>query len=353
MKQTMITAIVGSIILVLSVPALGHFAITYYDNYNYETDQWDGWIGPTPMDAWDAKYLADDTSGNTVFTDHKLDTIAVFDLRNGFASKDGHATGGTEDWNPVQSNGDNSNPNSPHHVFAAVFKGLIYLEEGDTLMVASDDDVFVYLDDDASPVLSIPIISFFLTDSIIVSAAQEGLHTITVKYIERQDIHSGIEMKLNGEHLQNAEAFIDIKPGSCPNPFNPKSKGSVPVAFVSTESFDATSVDPTTVILFGPNGEAYPLEETEDVDSTEPYDNGGCDDCFDAEANFNCVVNEEDAYCGDGYTDRVVKFLTQDLVAAIGPQEAGACVKLTVTGQTYDGVPISGSDFMVIKKEIK
>ena len=37
---------------------------------------------------------------------------------------------------------------------------------------------------------------------------------------------------------------IDIKPGSCPNPINVKSKGVLPVAVVGNSSFDVTQVDP-------------------------------------------------------------------------------------------------------------
>jgi hypothetical protein len=55
-------------------------------------------------------------------------------------------------------------------------------------------------------VLSVPFVSHFGTDSMNVTAAQEGYHTITVKYIERINDHSGIEITVNGEHLQNAEA---------------------------------------------------------------------------------------------------------------------------------------------------
>ncbi|TKJ35764.1 MAG: hypothetical protein CEE38_14250 [Planctomycetes bacterium B3_Pla] len=195
-----------------------HFEITYYDNYNYDTDQWDAWQSDaTPRDAWDDKYLANGLSGNTVYTDHAFTSIAVFNLRGSLFSKDGHATG--EDWNPLQSIGDNVSGQSAHHVFAALFKGLIYLEEGDVLWVASDDDVYVFLDDDTKwgqEVLSVPSISFFDTDSMTVTAAQAGYHTITVKYIERLNIHSGIEITLNGEHLQNAEVVIDIEPGRYP-----------------------------------------------------------------------------------------------------------------------------------------
>ncbi|MGB2863104.1 MAG: hypothetical protein WBC05_07240, partial [Sedimentisphaerales bacterium] len=185
-----------------------HFEITYYDNYNYDTDQWDSWqSAATPQDAWDDKYLADGSSGNTVYTDHAFTSITAFDLRGGLFSKDGHASGG-EDWNPLQSIGDNVSGQSAHHVFAALFKGLIYLEEGDNLMVASDDDVYVFLDGDTAwgqEVLSIPFASHFDTDSMTVTAAQAGYHTITVKYIERINDHSGIEITLNGGHLQNAE----------------------------------------------------------------------------------------------------------------------------------------------------
>ncbi len=199
--------------------APGHFAITYYDNYNYDTGQWDAWqSAATPQDAWDDKYLADGSSGNTVYTDHAFTSITAFDLRGGLFSKDRHASDG-EDWNPLQSIGDNVSGQSAHHVFAALFKGLIYLEEGDNLMVASDDDVYVFLDGNTAwgqEVLSVPSVSHFGTDSMTVTAAQEGYHTITVKYIERLNDHSGIEITVNGVHLQNAEVVIDIKPGSYP-----------------------------------------------------------------------------------------------------------------------------------------
>ena len=201
-------------------------------------------------EAWDDKYLADGLSGNTVFTYHAFTSIATFDLRGGLFSKDGHATGG-EDWNSLQSIGDNASGQSAHHVFAALFKGLIYLEEGDNFSVASDDDVYIFLDGNtawAQEVLSVPYISWFGTDSITVTAAQAGYHSMTVKYIERCDVHSGIEITLNGEHLQNAEVPIDIKPGSYPNSINPNAGGVIPVAILTTDTFDASTVDPQTPV---------------------------------------------------------------------------------------------------------
>ena len=44
---------------------------------------------------------------------------------------------------------------------------------------------------------------------------------------------------------------IDVKPGSFPNSINPNSKGVIPVAILTTEDFDATTVDADTV-RFGP-----------------------------------------------------------------------------------------------------
>ena len=44
---------------------------------------------------------------------------------------------------------------------------------------------------------------------------------------------------------------IDIKPGSERNPVNPKSQGVLPVAVFSSSTFDATDVDPSTVLLAG------------------------------------------------------------------------------------------------------
>jgi len=99
---------------------------------------------------------------------------------------------------------------------------------------------------------------------------------------------------------------IDIKPGSYPNSINPKSKGVIPVAILTTSDFDAATVDPDTV-LFGP-AEAEPVHwALEDVD-------------------------------GDGDTDMVLHFKTQE--TGIAPGDTSA----TLTGQTYDGTPIKGTD---------
>ncbi|MFC1634554.1 hypothetical protein ACFL5Z_06890 [Planctomycetota bacterium] len=313
-ERVALGVLIGFVLLgAYSAPALGHFAITYYDNYNYDTGQWDAWQSTaTPLDAWDNKYLADGLSGNTIFTDHAFTSIPTFDLRGDLWSKDGHGTGG-EDWNPLESIEDNASGQSPHHVFAALFKGLIYLEEGDVFSVASDDDVYIFLDGNTAwgqEVLSVPYISYFDTDSMTVTASQAGYHTMTVKFIERRNTHSGIEITLNGEHLQNAEVPIDIKPGSYPNSINPNAGGVIPVAILGTATFDASTVDPATVALEGAGakgkGKSGNYGSMEDVD-------------------------------GDGYLDLVVQ-IVNDITWAPNATEA------TLTGQTWAGIPIQGTD---------
>jgi len=53
------------------------------------------------------------------------------------------------------------------------------------------------------------------------------------------------------EYTPIVTVAIDIKPGSYPNPINLGSHGLTPVAILSTLDFDATIVDPETVLLAG------------------------------------------------------------------------------------------------------
>jgi len=111
---------------------------------------------------------------------------------------------------------------------------------------------------------------------------------------------------------------IDIKPDTDPpNPINPNSHGVIPVAILTTDSFDAADVDWTTVELAGAGvalrGKSNWLAHFEDVD-------------------------------GDGDDDLLVQVET-DTGSAWLPGE------VELTGQTWGGIPIHGSDTVILKPE--
>jgi hypothetical protein len=68
------------------------------------------------------------------------------------------------------------------------------------------------------------------------------------------------------------EIKIDIKPGSDPNPINPFSRGVIPVAILTTEDFDALTVDADSV-LFGPDEaeKRHKQAHVEDVDGGDRH----------------------------------------------------------------------------------
>jgi len=134
--------------------------------------------------------------------------------------------------------------------------------------------------------------------------------------------------------ITEIEVYVDIKPTSCPNPLNVGSNGVVSVAILGTEGFDVTQVDPATVLLEGVAPLRWSLE-----DVATPY-MGASEDCM------SCTTEGP-----DGFMDLVFKFNKQELVAAIGEVEDGACIELILTGSLFDETDITGSDWMKIIKK--
>lgn len=104
---------------------------------------------------------------------------------------------------------------------------------------------------------------------------------------------------------------VDIKPGSDVNPINLKSKGVIPVAILSTSSFDASKVE-TSSVKFGPSGANSTQNSLEDVN-------------------------------GDGRIDLVLHFRTQ--ATGIRGKDTNACL----TGETTSGTPLDGCDSIRIR----
>lgn len=179
------------------------FTILYYDNYNYDTDSWESWDNEDIYRFWNDEYLVDFTSGKTESTIHYMTSVSVLDFRGSFWSLDDH--GEEEDWNPLKSIGDTVSGMSSYHVFASVFIGWVYFEEGDTLTLESDDDAYIFLDDQidwGQEILAEPGVHPFYSESIMISAELSGYHLMTVKFAERCDTGSGIVIKLNDSPIQ-------------------------------------------------------------------------------------------------------------------------------------------------------
>jgi hypothetical protein len=142
---------------------------------------------------------------------------------------------------------------------------------------------------------------------------------------------------------------IDIKPPSCPNPFNPGRRGVLSVAIGGGADFDVSMIDAVSVRLTEYDGmplvnEVAPVRSSyEDVATPAPgwHDGADCNECSDAGP--------------DGYTDLVLKFEVQDIVQAlvlsggIGVFTDGQKMGLAFEGVLHDGQVIKGSDCIVIR----
>jgi hypothetical protein len=172
-------------------------------------------------------------------------------------------------------------------------------------------------------------------------------------------LNSSFELNITGTDIASGDAFhynyqtstqtitqvtgpftisFDIKPLSCPNPLNVKSKGVLPVAILGTAGFNVRLIDIATLEL---NGVAPVRSGFEDV--TTPT---GLEPC-------ECLE-----LSGDGSEDLTLKFDRQAIIEAIiatyGAVENGDEIPLMLTGMLQDGTTeIQGSDCVVIKDNRK
>jgi len=136
---------------------------------------------------------------------------------------------------------------------------------------------------------------------------------------------------------------IDIKPDSCRNPLNLKSKGVLPVAVLGTQEFDVTTIDPQTILISreGIEEGIAPIRYSYQ-DVATPFEGELCG-CHDLN--------------GDGYLDLTLKFETQELIEQLDLNEvAGETISLTISGNLKEkdgGMPIEGQDCVWVLKQGK
>jgi hypothetical protein len=155
--------------------------------------------------------------------------------------------------------------------------------------------------------------------------------------------------------LPPIEVFLDIKPGSCPNPLNAKNKSDkgksvLPVAILGAEDFDVSDIDPETITLEGVGPVRWSFE-----DVATPV--AGSED--------SCACTEEEA---DGFDDLTLKFDRKAVVEAIlshARLQAGGAgshdnsgpttrteVAILLTAELYDYTRVEGRDcVMLMTKE--
>lgn len=121
---------------------------------------------------------------------------------------------------------------------------------------------------------------------------------------------------------------VDVKPGSAENPVNLASFAKLPVALLTTNSFDATTVNPATLTLGDGDGNDTPLA---------------------TRGQGVLMANAEDVDL-DGDLDLILHFNTKDLGANDDLTETSTV--LVLKGLTHDGTPIRGTDAVNVVPEV-
>jgi hypothetical protein len=105
---------------------------------------------------------------------------------------------------------------------------------------------------------------------------------------------------------------VDIKPRSARNPFNPRSRGVLPVSILGSDEYDVTEIDVSSLRL---EGKVAPLRWRLQ-------------------------------WSGQGYEDLKLKFPSEAVADELGPMQPGQTYEVWLTGNFNDGSPVLGSDIV-------
>jgi len=182
------------------------------------------------------------------------------------------------------------------------------------------------------------IVTFDETIHVPIGTAP-GVYTFTVSAVDDDGVSYGDQLVVITVPAK-INVYVDIKPGSWPNPINTKSKGVIPVAICGTEDFDITTIDPASVefMIEGVDEGVSSLRWSyEDVATPWTGEDGG-----------------GHAIGADGYLDLTLKFKKKDVVNTLGLKDhIGETIALIITGnlkEEFGGTAFEGHDWVWIIK---
>lgn len=133
------------------------------------------------------------------------------------------------------------------------------------------------------------------------------------------------------------QVSLDIKPQSCPNPFNIGAQGVIPVAVLGAATFDVTTIDPSSIKLQG-----VPALRSVLADVATPFTGELAD------ANSCATAG------ADGFLDLVLHFDDEAVANALGAIADGQVLLFTLTGNLlpqFGGTAIRGQDIVIIRNK--
>jgi cysteine-rich repeat protein len=126
---------------------------------------------------------------------------------------------------------------------------------------------------------------------------------------------------------------LDIKPRSCPNPYNPSSSGVMPVSLLGAAGFDVASVDLSSLRLSRADcvGNSVAPKRSTYEDAATPFPGDPCE-CH--------------TLGPDGLVDLSLKFTTADVVGALqlGGIPPGNAAEVVLSGKLTDGCEFIATD---------